>query len=210
MNVRRTAARVGAGGFWFALSTMMISPGSTDASEVIHPEGGGLLTISQERESARAALVAQHMVSLLERQIADDISDVSTADEAVLAGELQKYEEDAWHEAISLADRLEAPPISLADPKPKYECTTKYERFKCDTTESCDFSGKQAHCYVTNCGEGVCPGCPTLWNLNALIVHGWCTYACMDGFTLLGTKIVLHIALNNKLKKCLPLETPVP
>jgi hypothetical protein len=164
------------------------------------------------RELARTSLMAEYASSTLERLVRADAGDPEKLDEATLGRLVGKYMPVALCEAEQWGRGIDPSTIPLARIIPKNECTRKYERFKCSYTEICDFEdGKgNASCQVTNCGEGVCPACPHFWNLDGLIVHGWCTYGCSRDKMLVGTKIVLHWAINKTYDKCFKLDKPEP
>ena len=119
----------------------------------------------------------------------------------------------ALREAEQWARGIDPSTIPLAGVSPKPECIEQFEKFKCAYSTTCDYEDEKGstNCVVTNCGKGVCPACPHFWNLDGLIVHGWCTYGCIrDNKMLMGTKIVLHWAINKTYEKCFKLEKLQP
>jgi hypothetical protein len=164
------------------------------------------------RELARTSLMAEYASSTLERLVRADVAHPEALDEAALGRLIDKYSPVAWREAEQWARELDPSTIPLARPNPKLECTTKFEKFKCDASDVCNYKDDKGDvgCVVTNCDKGVCPACPKIFNLDALIVYGWCVYTCNRGETVVGTKIVLHLAATGKLQHCMKLETPVP
>lgn len=67
-----------------------------------------------------------------------------------------------------------------------------------------------ARCVLTNCGDGVCPACPGIFDLNKLAVKGWCSYTCTSKGQIVAIKVRVRLKLFGSLSECLPLEKPTP
>lgn len=95
--------------------------------------------------------------------------------------------------------------IPLAHLKGKPECISD----DCPYRETCSPS-VSARCVLTNCGDGVCPGCPKLFDLNNLVVKGWCSYTCTTKGEIVAIKVRVRLKMFGSLSKCVPFEKPVP
>lgn len=134
------------------------------------------------RELARTSLMAEYASSTLERLVRADAGDPEELDEATLRRLIEKYTPVASQEAEQWSRGRDPSTIPLAKPKLKHECTNKYKDFQCEEVNTCTYKNVkgEAFCVVTNCGEGRCPACTSIWDLDKLVVKGWCVYACMD------------------------------
>ena len=234
-RIRKYAALLAFGFFCAALSPACVikiekggDPGnsaqggagaSTDVGATAGAGGAGGLSPEEEAdialaqanpdELARVQLRSQYASYLVEGYVNSNVSDPANIDTTALQALIEEYAPTAWDEAGQWVDTLDPALIPLAMVKPKYECQ---QQFGCPATDICSFDGyaESAYCVVTGCGEGACPSCPSIFDLDKLIVKGWCSYTCMVGYEIVGIKVRVMVALFGEFSKCLKLEKPVP
>ena len=141
--------------------------------------------------------------------------DAETVDEAQIQEIVDAYFPQVWEEANLWVSSLDPSVIvPQAGIKPDDECHMD-PKYGCNYQEKCTFDdGTTAICTVTGCGINGCKKvpCPELWpfDLSKLIIKSWCTLTCMKLSTVVGVKLVLNLALNGHLRKCVKLENPIP
>ncbi|MDI3283450.1 transposase [Polyangium sp. 15x6] len=158
-------------------------------------------------EAARTLLVSEYAGYAVAGFV--ESSGVDPADQATIDQLIDQYAPIAWQQAQEWVDTLDPSTIPLAGFYPKYACV---EEYGCDYMQKCDFdNGTSAACIIVGCGKGACPICPKLWDLSNLVVKNWCLFTCQTGTgAIVGSKIVLNIALFGKRGRCMLLENPIP
>lgn len=165
-------------------------------------------------EAEIANFKAQYAAYALAGIVETTAGDPETVDEAQIQEIVDTYFPQVWEEASLWVSSLDPSVIvPQAGIKPALEC---YEdsKYGCNFTEKCTFDdGTTALCTVTGCGINGCNKvpCPDLFpNLSKFFVKSWCTFTCMKVSTIVGMKLVLNVALNGHLRKCVKLENPIP
>ena len=177
---------------------------SSSAQEEIIP-----LDDSDPNAESNAQLRAEYAMRLVESYLGENADAASELDTSELQALIDGYAAVAWQRAGDWVSAIDHSEVPLALVKPKYECQ---KQVGCESTDACSYDGYKglAYCVVTSCGEGACPTCPSIFNLDKLVVRGWCSYTCMLGEQIVGIKVRVLIALNGEFSKCLKLEKPVP
>jgi hypothetical protein len=185
------------------------SAGATGHVPTLAEQAAIALDRADPVELARAQVRTDDMAYIVKGLVESKIDDPATVDAATVASLIEMNAPIAWEQAGQWASTLDSSELPLAQVKPKYECTNKYD---CMPTDTCDFPGHQGHayCVITNCGEGKCPTCPRWLDLDALIVKSWCTYSCMLNYQIVGIKVRWNIRMNKEWSECWPFETPIP
>jgi len=156
---------------------------------------------------AKADLTAQFASYTLQGLVEMNAGDPSLLDEATLRQLVDQYAPIAAQQALQWIQTVDPSTIDLGYLKKKTECV---EQQNCSHMETCDFGSGLAACPITGCGKKKCPGCPKIFNLDNLIVQGWCSHTCTQNQFIVGIKIVLHIAIAGELSACIPLDkTPL-
>jgi hypothetical protein len=156
---------------------------------------------------AKADLTAQFASYTLQGLVEMNAGDPATLDEATLHQLVDQYAPTAAAQALQWIQTVDPSTIDLGYLKKKTECV---QQQNCSYMESCDFGNGLAACPITGCGSGKCPACPDFFNVENLIVKGWCAHTCTQNQFIVGIKIVLHIALFKEMSACIPLDkTPL-
>jgi hypothetical protein len=176
--------------------------------------------ISEEQAAAEALEMADPLALSRANLIADAAAynvaglvelnggDPALLDEATTLQLLEQYWPQAEQAAVQWVDSLDPATIPLAGIITRPECADTHG---CRYTEKCLFDGVGALCPIVGCGDGACKACPTIFgDLSKLIVTGWCSHTCMQGSTIVGIKIVLHLRISGEWERCIKLEKPIP
>lgn len=156
---------------------------------------------------AKADLTAQFASYTLQGLVEMNAGDPSVLDETTLRNLVDQYAPEAAQQALQWIQTIDPSTIELGYLKKKSECVQQQD---CNYMETCDFGSGLVACPITGCGSGKCPACPGVFNVDNLIVKGWCAHTCTQAQFIVGIKVVLHIALFKEMAACIPLEkTPL-
>lgn len=195
-------------------------PAPTDNAETSGPADPAPLT-PEEQEAldglkqadpdtfARASLAGQYAAYALAGTIEANGGDPATMDEITLQQIADMYLPTIWEQASQWVATLDPSVIEAAKIKAWDHCIEK--PYECEFSERCDFDDGPAYCIVTGCGVSKCPPCPQLFeDLEKFFVSAWCTHTCMRGTVIVGMKMVLHVLINGRIRKCVKLDKPIP
>lgn len=171
-----------------------------------------ILEMADPDYATRSALMGEYTSSALAALIEANFPDPAAVDVAVLETLVDQYAPDIWQDAQAWAEALDASIIQAATITPKPECQTSHGRM-CSYTWGCLFENVGwSTCILTGCGKGACPACPSLFDLDALVVQKWCSYTCIStkNESIVGLAIHLKLALNGSIERCFLFEKPVP
>lgn len=194
--------------------------GSGGIGEVDTAADAAVLANSDPVELSRAQLksnVASYMLWGYVQQNVDPAI-VAGGDPDALANAAQEvldiYGAEIWAYADQYVDALDPAVLPAATVVvPDHTCITK---FGCASTMFCsfEFAGegeKLVPCHITGCGEGACPACPDLFDLDKLIVKHFCSFTCVkDQKSVVGIGIQVHLQINRRLDGCWLFAKPVP
>ncbi|WP_437877024.1 hypothetical protein [Sorangium sp. So ce513] len=148
--------------------------------------------------NAKAAYAAYALSGLTEAQVADP----TIVDEQALRQIIDHNTELAWQLAEQWIASLDPTTLSVGYPI-KVECMDP--PLLCQSSVKCPFADI---CVLNDCGDGRCRTCPGVWDLDNLIISGWCTYTCYVGREMVGAAITLKPRIGSNLVPWIQLCRP--
>lgn len=139
--------------------------------------------------NAKATYAAYALSGLTEAQVADP----TIIDEQALRQLIDQNTELAWQLAEQWIATLDPTMLSVGYPI-KVECMDP--PLLCQSSVKCPFAEL---CVLDDCGDGRCRTCPGVWDLDNLIISGWCTYTCYVGRDIVGAAITLKPRIGSSL-----------
>lgn len=187
--------------------------GGAGSAEWVPEEQEAIAVIesSDQNLATRSAFAGEYTSSALAALIEANVPDPAAIDTTALAALVDQYAPEIWQEANAWAEALDASIIQAATITPKPECQEAYGR-SCSYSWGCLFDNiGWSTCILTGCGKGACPSCPSLFDIDALIVQKWCSYTCVStkDQSIVGIAIHLKLALNGSIEKCFLFDSPV-
>ena len=181
---------------------------------------GAVLAESDPVELSKAQLrsnVAAYLFQgYLEQQVGPAVFEGADAEALATAaqGVADAYGAEIWAYADEYVESLDPSLLPAAVVViPDQTCVST---FGCPATMFCswNFEGegeKLVPCHITGCGDGACPACPNLFNLDKLVVKHYCSFTCVKAQkSVVGIGIQVHLQINSKLEGCWLLAKPVP
>jgi hypothetical protein len=144
------------------------------------------LARADPRDVARAQAKASYTMYLMSGALASRGVDSDKADPEALRKLMDEIAPWAEEQADTWARSLDTDALPLTGVEPKFECK---EKFDCDYHADCDFA---KNCVVTDCDDGRCRGCPSIWGLDKLVFDKWCTYTCVKVKDVVGSAVRVH------------------
>jgi hypothetical protein len=159
----------------------------------------------------RSAFIGEYTASGLAALLEASAPDPAAIDVEGLAALVDQYAPGVLEDAGAWAAALDESAVQAATITPKPECEQSHGRM-CSPSWGCLYENiGWSTCILTGCGKGACPTCPSLFDLDALIVQKWCSYTCVStkDQSIVGIAIHLKIALNGSIEKCFLFDKPV-
>ncbi|WP_437622620.1 hypothetical protein [Sorangium sp. So ce1151] len=148
--------------------------------------------------NAKATYAAYALSGLTETQVVDP----AIVDEQTLRQIIDQNTELAWQLAEEWIATLDPTTLSVGYPS-KVECMNP--PLLCQSSVQCPFAEL---CVLDDCGDGRCRTCPGIWDLDNLIISGWCTYTCYLGRDIVGAAITLKPRIGSSLVPWIQLCRP--
>ncbi len=150
---------------------------------------------------ANAELQAEYTAYVIAGMISAQVTDSSKADAATLQALAEQFAPSAAAQAKQWVNGLSpsAIPLFTVDPEKQLMCV---EQFGCNFMEKCPNIGV---CALAGCGSGKCSTCPNIFNVNSLLIKGWCAHVCIgsDGTgATVGFSIVIHFRGGVEWRRC--------
>jgi hypothetical protein len=186
-----------------------------------HPAADAAVLAGSDPVELRKAQLKSNVASYMLWGYVQEKTDpaiVQGGDPAALEAAAQQVAEMYGAEIWSYTDQY----VESLDPSALPEATIVIPKTECITTYGCaatmfcswNFPGEGERlvpCHITGCGDGACPTCPSLFDLDKLIVKNYCSFTCVkDEKAVVGIGIRLHIQISGTLEGCWLLSKPVP